>query len=113
VNPRVGGPVSGMTAFDSGPVPKAAVTIESSPPAPLKTAGSETNPGPTLKSRIEYGRGAVQPWPGAVEVRKNQVRRKLECHGDSMSCHDFDKPPVGAGNQQSRNTKQDTERAET
>jgi hypothetical protein len=44
------------------------------------------------KSRIELR--ARVPWP--VEPRKNEVRRKLECHEDSMSCHDFGEPPVGA-----------------
>jgi hypothetical protein len=32
----------------------------------------------------------------AMELRKNEVRRKLECPEDSMSCYDFGEPPVGA-----------------
>ena len=43
------------------------------------------------------GRGsAVQTWPRALELTKNQVRWKLECPEDSMSYYDFGEPPVGA-----------------
>jgi hypothetical protein len=42
--PPVGAPVSWVTAFESAPVPKAAVTLEWSPSGPLKTAGSEADP---------------------------------------------------------------------
>jgi hypothetical protein len=75
------------------PVGAVLVAAPSAGHSALRTA--TRTPAPTLKAnRTRAGcRAAAAVGRGTA---KNEVRMKLECHEDSMSCHDFGEPPIGA-----------------